>query len=127
MARAVAPLPVKNAAVEADKRFALPWERWLKTVSDFAEDAGRVVTVGSMSYCLVGALAHVEYDGAGGVTLELPYVPVGKLWIDVCVDNVWAKVAATAKPNGRYQVILPAGTSVQFNSNFATSLNRGTP
>ena len=109
-------MPVQSSVVD-DKRLTLAWERWLKTVSDFAVDAGRVPVNGGLSYVLVGTLVHAEYNGVGGVSVTLPSAPVGVLWVDALVGTTWTKIQAI---DG--QIKLPTAATVHFSTTYITNV-----
>lgn len=109
-------MPVQSSVVDS-MRLTLAWERWLKTVSDFAVDAGRVQVSGGLTYVLVGTLVHAEYNGAGCVTVTLPSAPINVLWVDALVGSTWTKLEAT---NG--QIKLPAAATVHFSTTYITNV-----
>lgn len=117
MAKPVAPMPVQTPVIDS-KRFELVWERWMKTLSDFAVDAGRVQTINGANYVVSGALVHLEYDGAGGASITLPFAPVGALWVDALVDGAWVKVQASGST-----LALPAGDSVHLSTTYIAAIS----
>lgn len=109
-------MPVQSSVVDS-MRLTLAWERWLKTVSDFAVDAGRVQVNGGLSYVLVGTLVHAEYNGVGGVTVTLPSAPINTLWVDALVDSAWTKIQAI---DG--QIKLPTAATVHLSTTYITNV-----
>lgn len=109
-------MPVQTPPIDS-KRFTLSWERWLKTVSDFAVDAGRVQVSGGLSYVVAGTLVHIEYNGPGSLVVKLPSAPVGALWVDALVDATWTKIKAI---DGT--LTLPSATNVHLSTTYITNI-----
>ncbi len=123
MARAVTHLPTQTAPIDAQsKGWSIPWDRWFKTLSDFAFDAGRIQTSGAMKFALVGCVLHMEYNGPGAVDAVLPYAPAVPAWFDVFDGTTWTKVQAIEQPNGKFQITLPTGANVHAHGTFLTTI-----
>lgn len=123
MPRQVAPIPVQTPPIEGGKPWTITYSRWFKTVSDFAVDATRVQQQPSLNLTIVGCLVHIEYNGAGGSSVELPYNALATVYFDAFDGSTWSKIAATAQPNGRYAFTVPAGDNVHVSGNYLTALS----
>lgn len=122
MAKPVATLPIQTPPMDKGA-FQISWARWLKSLSDFAQDAGAVKTAVAVdadatknttaSYCLTGSVCRVEYTGAGAKTVQLPYNPRVVAVFDCFDGTTWTKITAVkSTTNDRYIITIPAGTSV---------------
>lgn len=128
MAKPVATLPIQTPPLDKNM-FQISWQRWLKTLSDFAQDAGSVKTVAAVdadvtknttaSYCLVGSVCRLEYAGPGAKTIQLPYLPKVAAVFDCFDGTAWTKlVAVKSTTNDRYTITIPAGTAVTAVGSF---------
>lgn len=128
MAKPVATLPIQTPPMEKNS-WQVSWMRWLKTLSDFAQDAGTIKSAVAVdadttknttaSYCLVGSLCRMEYVGAGAKTIQLPYNP-RVVAVFQCFDGTaWTWLtAAKSSTNDRYTINIPAGTSVTVTGSY---------
>lgn len=110
-------MPVQTPIIDS-KRLSLTWERWMKSVSDFAVDAGRAQGEDGISYVVSGTLVHLEYNGPGGLTIALPFTPVNTLWVDALVGSSWLKIQA----NGA-SIALPAADSVHLSTDYIAAVS----
>ena len=115
--KVVAPMPVTDAPVSsAAGRFSwsLAWRKFLQQLADFARASTLArTTAQGARYVQTGAVVVVSYQGAGGISIELPTVSAGPAWLDVFDGTDWTRVEATLQTNGTQTATLPAGASIQ--------------
>jgi hypothetical protein len=112
MALPVSPIPVQTPVLEGEKSlFTLTWSRWLKSVSDFCVDASRAQAQGGAFVVVSGALATVQYQGVGGVSIPLTSAPKVVPAFDHYNGSTWAKIFAVLQTDGSYSIPVPASAS----------------